>query len=1203
MATKAFICTSMKFINRNVFLFLALTTVCATTFAEQRWVDVTSDYFCNPSFESQDKSDWTFDGQSDAFARISNGCIEMWQGWMSASTHLHLPNGHYRFSVQAFFRFRRNAWAYPQYLDGTEEHSAYLSVNGQTQDIKSVYTFAYDVPTSDCYQPEGEDLWFPNAMSSAEKAFNEGAYPNSMEFEVTNGQLEISIYNDVNLTHTDNWLIFDQVMLERLTEVNVPQEGDLFVNELVAATVDLQFSPAYNFDGWIELYNASDKELTLAGCYLSDDVSNLTKWCMPTSVGQVPAHGFKQLWMGSNDIRSNQAPFKLDCQGGTIYISNPSGTLLLSQDYPAAISRTAYARTTDGGETWNWTATPTPAATNVGVLYSNVRTNAPIVVQDGQLFDSSLRIVVKKAQGSTLRYTTDGTTPSLSNGLTSDNGIFNISESTTFRFCCFKDGELPSPIVTRSYLKRDRDYKLPIIIINTPDEYLYDDYVGVYVRGVNGRTGNGQSSPVNWNMNWDRPVNFQYILPESNTMAINQDVDFSISGGWTRSSSVKSFKLKADRVYEDQNFMPYMFFDAKPYNRNKTLQVRYGGNDTGCRIKDAALHTIIQRSGIDLDVMSYQPAVHFINGDYKGLINVREPNNKDFAFANWGLSKDELEVFEQSPDSGFYMMLGTSDVFDRLYELSMEANQPEAYAEICDILDIDEYINYMAAELYLGSWDWPDNNIKGYRAKDGGRFRLTFFDLDAAFGTDGRGMDEEGEINVGGNTFRWIDGMQWHRYDYIYDTGERRYGEIKFCTIFLNLLENDSFRRRFMDTFCLMGSVFEPTRANAILDELGERVRETMSWEWSSPDGSLNEIRNKLKGRAADMTKQMKAYERFRLSEVQPQKVHLSMSSVNGNIYVNGVHVPYGEYSGELFPPVKLSAQPIGGYRFVGWRYANQTSQYITTDSELDLPEGDNLDLVAEFRKMTGRERKGYPDIRINEVSAANNIFVNDNFKRNDWIELYNTTSKDIDLTGMFLTDDATNLQKYAITGGSNNVSTIIPAYGRRIVWCDKKEGASQLHADFKLATEGGMVAISAADASWTDTFYYPEHTSSQTVGRYPDGSDNTFVMNIPTIDQSNILTSYLTIVDQQALDVNDVLTSSQVLTIRYAAGRLSVRSNGVESVTFRVFTLDGCEVMLRSLTLAGGYAEVDCHQLPAGAYMAHAYDNDGHTKTIKFLR
>lgn len=1195
--------------KRTIRLFLSLCLLLSATSVagESKWVDVTSQYFRNPSFDSQDKSDWEFRGQADAFARISNGAIEMWQGWMEASRVLELPNGHYRFSMQGLFRFRRHAWAYPQYLDGTEEHSAFIEINDKRVEVLSEYTFFFTTQTAECYKPDDEDKWFPNSMATAERAFNDGAYPNELEVDVTNGKMNIFIYNEEELKHSDNWLIFDQIKLERLEEVNEPGSGDLCINEIVAANVDMEFSPAYNFDGWIELYNRTSKTLTLGGCYLSDSEGN--SWQMPDAIGKIEPHGFKQLWLGSNEIIRHQAPFKLDCEGGSISLTNAQRLTICSQDYPEAISRTAYARTTDGGDTWSWTDTPTPAATNATATYADERAEAPTPT-DGQVFDSQLRVTVRKPSGATLRYTADGSTPTMTNGNTSDNGIFVINSTTCYRFRCYETGKLASPVVTRTYLKKDHAHTLPIILVDTRDDYLYDDIVGVYTKGTNGRTGNGQSTPANWNMDWDRPVNFQYIPAGSNVMALNQDVDFAISGGWTRSSWPKSFKLKADRVYEGQNTMPYPFFNAKPYIRNKTLQVRYGGNDTGCRIKDAALHEIIQRSGIDLDVMSYQPAVHYINGDYRGLINIREPNNKDFVYANWALTKNEIEMYEQSPDSGAFMMIGRPDVLNRLYELSANASDANTYAEICDLVDIDEYTNYMAAELYLGSWDWPDNNLKAYRAIDGGRYRITFFDLDAAFGTDGRGMDEEGEITIGGNAFRWIDGMQWHRYDYIYDLGQNLYGEIKFCTFFLNLLDNADFRRRFIDTFCTMGSVFEPTRASAICDELGNRVRETMSWEGAGPDGSLNEIRSKLNGRAASLAKQMKAYERFQLASVTPIQVQLSTDIPGGDIFINGIRVPYAEYDGQLFPPVMLRAEAHGGYRFLGWYDAEDTSRPISGQAEMELPATSNKHYIASFRKLTSRERKTFPNVRINEVSAANDIFANDNYKRNDWIELYNTTDRAIDLAGMFLSDDPDNPQKYQITAEGTTASTTIPSHGHCIVWCDKKEGTSQLHADFKLASEGGIVSITAADGSWSDIIYYPAHDSKHTVGRYPDGTDDVYVMNIPTINKTNIRSSYIEAYDQIAVGLqhprNDVATH---LRLRYAGERLTLRTDALggspaeNTVDVAIYAIDGREVLHTTVALVAGYAEVDCHALPSGTYVARATDGSTSPITLKFLR
>jgi hypothetical protein len=89
----------------------------------------------------------------------------------------------------------------------------------------------------------------------------------------------------------------------------------------------------------------------------------------------------------------------------------------------------------------------------------------------------------------------------------------------------------------------------------------------------------------------------------------------------------------------------------------------------------------------------------------------------------------------------------------------------------------------------------------------------------------------------------------------------------------------------------------------------------------------------------------------------------------------------------------------------------------------------------------------------INEVSAGNSVFVNEYYKKNDWVELYNLTSEDIDLEGMYLSDDNKDPMKYRITDGGTETSTIIPANGYKVIWCDKLETISQLHASFKLAT------------------------------------------------------------------------------------------------------------------------------------------------------
>ena len=115
----------------------------------------------------------------------------------------------------------------------------------------------------------------------------------------------------------------------------------LIINEVMASNTGEVMSPAFNFDSWIEVYNPGATDINLGGMFLSIDASNPYQWQMPSNMGSVPAKGFKVIWLGSNDIKSNQAPFKLDCDGGTIVLSDKNGEVITKQNYPEAMSRTA----------------------------------------------------------------------------------------------------------------------------------------------------------------------------------------------------------------------------------------------------------------------------------------------------------------------------------------------------------------------------------------------------------------------------------------------------------------------------------------------------------------------------------------------------------------------------------------------------------------------------------------------------------------------------------------------------------------------------------------------------------------------------------------------------------------------------------------------------------------------------------------------
>lgn len=1118
------------------------------------------------------------------------------------------------------------------------------------------------------------------------------------------------------------------------------------INELMASNAGSVMSPAVNFDSWVEFYNPTEQAVNLSGMYLCDDKEHT--WQMPSNIGTIPAKGFKVVWLGSNDIKSNQAPFKLDCDGGVITLKDKNGTVVDNLQYPQSMSRTAYARTTDGGDEWGWTSTPTPEATNTTALYANTRLEAPVVDKGSTIFKNTISIKVNIPEGTRLMYTTDGSMPEppkgngqevspwtdyivngncedsecvslitrnadgngdeyiITNGVGYNNsrgikihatknasndyssqlfvytpnhvwqtgekyrfrmkvradknaritaqthstphnyiynsildgsynittewqeftyvdevtdqqtganydwwtqqssegkmqtiafnlngdkqdnyfyfdevswelytaddqateasqeskdGIFTFDKTTNLTVRLYKEGYLPSVPVTRSYIKTSNNYTLPIISIVGDKKYFTDPKIGFDCDGdgTNGKVASytgGQAR--NYAQEWDRPVNFSYIDTDGE-MLFNQDANIKVSGGYTRTQQYRSFKLKASKIFDGENRYDYPFFPQKPYIRNKTLLIRNGGNDIwrhNARFIDPALETIIQRSGIDLDVQSYVPVIEYVNGQLRGVFNMREPNNDDFAYANWGYDDEEIDAFEN-----LTIKNGDDKAIKRIFELGKQINAEGAYEELQTLLDIDEFTNYMAVTFFLYNDDWPDNNIKAYRSRNDGRYRFVSFDLDYAF----KGCWDTSVDNPFTNFAKFKD-----------NNAPRTSYNKDIVNLFLNLMGHDGYRRKFIDTFSIMGgSVFEPSRSADIVNELLDNVKAMCQLmknqginDGHDPDRSANTIKNNLSGRSKKMADYLKAFSYAKLNN-SAQAVTLSTNIEGAHLFINDINVPYADFEGHLFAPVTLRAEAPSGYRFTGWK---QGRSIISNNPEMSLPSGSSVSLTATFAKLTNNElaTQGITPVRINEVSADDGIYVNDYFKRKDWVELYNTTDKDIDAEGMFLTDNAEKPEKYQITKGDSQASTIIPAHGYLIIWCDKESPLSQLHASFKLDNDGDELILTAADKSWSDRFVYAAHTSDQTVGRFPDGSNDIYVMNVPTIEKSNIATSYLIPVEQSDLTGIDIAQISNFKP--------------------QIFNLAGQPV---STPQRGA------------CYIARITDNQGNIKTVKFIQ
>lgn len=871
----------------------------------------------------------------------------------------------------------------------------------------------------------------------------------------------------------------------------------LIINEVEVANLDQFIDHSFNYGSWMELYNPSEATVNLIGLKVrhTDSEGATTVFKLNVNHGEVPAGGFTILWFdhytgtgyyGPGSVK--QVNLEMDADGGRLellYEHDEVEHVIDAVDYPAAVARSSYLRTTDGGPDWAYTAKPSPGRPNKGCVVATERLAPPVVSISGGVFKKGFQFTVSIPEGTTLYYSTDGSVPMPGKGEISEDGRFRVDKTTIYRFLLSRDGWLNSAVVTRSFIIDSQGFYLPVLSVCSHPDNFFDNTIGLYVRGTNGRTANNSKTAANQNMDWERPVNMEYFVPDSKGTyieALNQEVRFTIFGGWTRFNAGNdffqhrsSFKLKCEKMFEGQKSYDYPVFVSKPYIKLKSILVRNGGQDQYTRIKDAAIHELARTSGLYLDCQAWQPAHVFINGHYLGMLNLREESNRQFAFSNYGIDNDEIDQWEDE----FIMKAGDARQLNQWNNAAValsRAPNEENWQAVCDVLDVDEYCNYMAAEIYSGNLDWLRGgfkNLKGFCCRgDDGRIHLVFHDLDGGFG----------DTNM------------------LYQVMNK--GTRKLPIIFKNMMKYEPFRKQFIDAYCLMGgSVFEPERSKPIIYEMAEKTATALSWEDADPKAKVKSLYESLSDstRRANLLKTL--HEVLGIQGEYPMKIH---SSVEGaRILLNGQEIPTGRFDWVLFPPMELTPIAPSGYTFKSWNTGNGI---LTTDSVIRadlLLERGEYELVAVYEPMPPDRHRA--KVRINEVSSSNDIFVSDYGKKNDWLELYNTTDKDIDLAGYYLSDDPQNPLKAQLATAPTMVNTVITAHGYKVVWCDDRPSLTQLHVPFKLENaDDAFVSITSPDGEWTDSLRYLAQSRWETFGRYSDGGTELALFTRPTIEQAN---------------------------------------------------------------------------------------------------
>ena len=915
----------------------------------------------------------------------------------------------------------------------------------------------------------------------------------------------------------------------------------------------------YNYSMWVEIYNPGANAENLSNYYFSDDNTNLKKW-RPSSM-TVNAKGYVVLWFERDKLSAQHCTFKLDPDGGALYLSNASGEIVNSVTYPAQFRNVSYGRETDGADNWVFFEDYSPGTSNNNRKSASLACGKPVFTLSGGFYSLNQKTGFETPlAGDTIYYSMNGSEPTRSSTRYTAGEVITLFGTSILRARAFSGNKLPSDISTATYFIRERNFDLPVVSIVTEQKNLTDNTIGIYVKGTNGISGNGSDDKVNWNQPWDRPANFE-LFDASGKTCLNQELEITVSGGWSRMNPQKSLQIDPKKKYGNNKLSYDIFYESKPGHKYRSIQLRNSGNDFWyTMMRDGFMNTLVANR-MNQDYAAYKPAVCFMNGVYYGIQNLRERSNTDYIYSNYGLAEEEISLLD--PDVTY-----SDPAFQKLvsYVRNNDVTKADVYNRIDTMMDIDNFMNYFISEIFWNNTDWPGNNLKVWKKLDGGKWRWILYDTDFGFGLYDAGYNN--------NTLT-----------YTFNSSS-----VPSCIILNRLLLNETFRNRFIDRFCIqISSTFETQRVNHVMDSLVNAISKEMvyhkaKWGGNNFNSEIQRMKTFSSQRPSYMLSFLGSY--F-FGSAAVRTIDISSNIDNASYIFNSEDIIDNTISLKSFQNRKITLEPnptIKGYKFNHWEILSTND--TVTNPVFTATLTDNLSIKAVFDEdSASNPEEEASKIFINEIVASNGTYKDEYGNTSDYVELYNAGENEVNIAGWYFSDEKTNLTLCQIPT-TDSTKTAIPAKGRIIIWFDKQPQLGVLHVSKGLSKDGETVILSRRDA-WgdvgiIDSVTFPALQKDMSYSRVPDGSDN-WVIQAATFNLPN----------SQATSIPAVEAASKVyptvvddyITVEQALGK-QVK---IYDTAGRIFITVTCRSEKETIRLT---------DLPQGAYIIRT--GNSYSKIIK---
>lgn len=562
-----------------------------------------------------------------------------------------------------------------------------------------------------------------------------------------------------------------------------------------------------NCTEWLEIANTGEVAVDITGYYLTDDPAVPDKWAIPSTPALYPGKALI-FWADKLGVL-NHTNFKLKLTPGKLALYSPAKELVDSVEYPAQTTDISYGRASNGE--WRYCATPTPGQANAGVMTVNSdRTGLPVFSQQGGFYPASVTVSLTADPGAVIRYTLDGSIPKVDS--TAYASPILISSTKVLRARAFAPDRLPSHAVTNTFFINESK-TLPVVSVSTDPANLFDPAVGLYVPGPNAKADPPFRNGNFW-QDWERAANVE-LFEADGSRAFSHYCGVKINGNTTVAIPEKSLAFYSKAKYELAAFN-YKLFPEKASTNYPRFLLRNSGQDWPLTLFRDALSASVVKGKMNLDYQAYRPVLHFLNGEYYGVINLREKADQYFAVSNYGATAGKIDFLEHN--IGEVVVGDGSDAHYKAlmaYLAANEITQSEVYDYVKTQMDVEEFMDYTIMETYCGNYDWPGENVKFWRAQSGvnNRWRWILQDTDYAW------------------EYKTKYGFELDSIGKLLENSSSTWPNPGWSTLlFRTLIKNDAFRAEWLSRYQQhLGDTFLPSRILGIIDGIEQALEPEMA--------------------------------------------------------------------------------------------------------------------------------------------------------------------------------------------------------------------------------------------------------------------------------------------------------------------------------------------------------------------------------------